>query len=315
VILDVGFLERERPLRGHPLASTRRRLAVATPRPATQARRRTWTASASPSVAAVSRYIRRVQPPTDARDRFTERVDDYVRYRPGYPRLVVEELQRRNVLRAGQVVVDLGSGTGIFTEVMLQAGHAVLAVEPNAAMRGAAEARLGGVPGFASIAGSAEATGLPEACADLATVAQAFHWFDAVAVRRELVRVLRPVRPVVMLWNVRDPSRSPFLHGYEELVRRHAPAHALSGHARVRDSGALAAFFGPGGFARFQVEHAHDLSLEGVRGRLLSSSYAPRPGHPAHPAMMAELEELFQAHAVRGRVLMTYRTEVYFGSL
>jgi len=251
----------------------------------------------------------------DPTARFTSRVDDYVRYRPGYPPALFEELRRREVLRPGQVVLDLGSGTGIFTAQLLEAGYAVLAVEPNAAMRAAAEARLRGRSGFSSVTGSAEATGLPEGSADVATAAQAFHWFDAAAVRRELVRVLRRPGPVVLLWNVRDPDRSPFLVGYESLVRRFAIDRAVAGHDRIRESGALATFFGPRGFGRFHLEHAEELGLEAVRGRLLSSSYAPLPGHPSHPAMMAELSAIFEAYQVDGRVAVTYRTEVYFGAL
>jgi SAM-dependent methyltransferase len=247
--------------------------------------------------------------------RFTDRVDDYVRYRPGYPPQVLEELKRRGVLRSREVVVDLGSGTGIFTELLLGAGHPVFAVEPNAAMRAAAEERLGTRPGFRSLPGSAEATGLTGASADVATVAQAFHWFDPVAVRRELIRVLRGARSVVLLWNVRDPGGSDFLRDYDALVRRYALDDAGGGHDRLRQGGAIAAFFAPASIEEFHVDHAHELDIESVRGRLLSSSYAPRPGHPAHPAMMDELGALFEAHESGGRVRMAYRTEVYLGSL
>src|SRR5262245_32425671 len=104
---------------------------------------------------------------TDSTQRFSDRVADYVRWRPSYPPGVVTALQAAGLLRPSSAVADVGSGTGIFTALLLPHAARVFAVEPNAPMRAAAEAALGGDPRFASVAGSAEATTLPPASVDL----------------------------------------------------------------------------------------------------------------------------------------------------
>ncbi|HZM01238.1 MAG TPA: methyltransferase domain-containing protein, partial [Planctomycetota bacterium] len=126
----------------------------------------------------------------DSVSRFDDRVEDYVRARPGYPAAVVALLEQQG-LPLGAAVADIGSGTGRLSELLLAAGHAVIGVEPNDAMRAAAAAGLGGQPRFRQLAGRAEATGLGRAAVDAVVAAQAFHWFDAAAARREFQRILR----------------------------------------------------------------------------------------------------------------------------
>src|SRR5437899_1233764 len=125
-------------------------------------------------------------------ERFTDRVADYVRFRPHYPPAVFAELRDRLGLGAGSSVADVGSGTGISARPLLEMGCTVFAVEPNAAMRSAAEQWLGDFPRFQSIAGTAEATTLAEHSVDAVVAAQAFHWFDAASARREFQRILKP---------------------------------------------------------------------------------------------------------------------------
>ena len=245
--------------------------------------------------------------------RFSDRADDYERGRPAYPPVVVELLQERIGLAPGWVVADIGSGTGISSELLLDRGYEVHAVEPNAAMRRAAERRLGGRPGFRSVAGTAERTGLPDASADLALAAQAFHWFDPVAARRELSRILRPPGWVALVWNVRHEDATPFLRGYEELIRRHA-----DDYERVRrgwaNEEALAVFFAHG-FDRWVVPNEQALDYEGLRRRLVSSSYVPPPSDPRHDPMLDDLRALFDAHQEEGVVGMTYDCMLMTGRL
>src|SRR3984957_17547068 len=139
---------------------------------------------------------------TDSRQRFSNRVEDYVRYRPSYPPDLLAFLWQRTGLDPTVRVADIGSGTGIFSRLLIEAGATVFAVEPNAAMRSAAEAAFSGQPRFASREGTAEAAfpaqprfasregtaeapGLPECSVSLIPCAQAFHWFDPAAARRE----------------------------------------------------------------------------------------------------------------------------------
>src|SRR5690606_31073628 len=116
--------------------------------------------------------------PVDATGRFTHRVDDYVRGRPDYPPELVDTLLAAGALGPGDRIADLGAGTGISSRLFLERGFAVVGVEPDAAMRAAADAGLAGFPGWRSVGGRAEATGLAPASVDLAVAFQAFHWFD-----------------------------------------------------------------------------------------------------------------------------------------
>jgi len=252
-------------------------------------------------------------PLPDSRDRFTGRVDDYVRARPSYPSAVVADLEKSGQLFAGAVVADIGSGTGISSELFLAAGYEVVGVEPNASMRGAAEERLSGYEGFRSQPGSAEATGLAEASIDLIVAAQAFHWFDAARARKELRRILRPSGWVALIWNARRSSGTPFLEAYEKLLLEFGTDYAQVGHRGVGGE-RLEAFFG-GPFTTRRYDNGQALDLAGLRSRLLSSSYIPAAGEPAHAALLGRLAEIFEENAVDGQVQLLYDTEVYTARL
>lgn len=244
--------------------------------------------------------------------RFTDRVADYVRYRPDYPPALIAWLHRDQGVPADAPVADIGAGTGISSKMFLASGHAVTAVEPNDAMRAAAADWLGGDPRFRAVAGTAEATGLPDAGAGLVAAAQAFHWFDQAAIRPEWRRILRPDGLVAVFWNSRRLAGTPFLEGYEALLREFGTDYD-SVSERYDDDDHMRRWFGPGlrGIARFP--HAQRLDFDGLRGRLLSSSYAPAAGHPRHAPMLDALRTLFDRTAVDGRVDFAYDTRVFAG--
>lgn len=248
-------------------------------------------------------------------ERFTNRVENYVKHRPSYPAEVTETLRVECGLNPESVVADVGAGTGIFSELLLAAGWRVIGVEPNEKMRRAAEERLGGRKDFTSRAGSAEQTGLPDASVELVVAAQAFHWFRREEARREFARILRPGGWVALVWNQRDTS-TPFLRGYEELLKRYSTEYGCSGHRHI-DEAAIEAFFGGGDerVRRFVFPNGQRLDLAALKGRLESSSYAPTPDRPEYPLLMRGLEELFATHAVEGRVTFGYETRVYLGRL
>ena len=256
---------------------------------------------------------RAMSPAADATRRFSDRVANYVRYRPGYPPAVLEVLRAGAGLMPGHTVADIGSGTGISSRLFLEHGHVVFAVEPNAEMRAAAEAELGGRPGFHSVAGSAEATTLADASVDLVAAGQAFHWFDPPRARAEFRRILRPGGFVALIWNTRRTETTAFLRGYEALLHRHGTDYAQVNHENVSNQ-VLAAFFG-GPYVRRAVYNEQVFDFTALRGRLLSSSYAPNEDHPGYPAMLAALERLFAEHAREGTVRFEYDTEIYTGRL
>lgn len=251
---------------------------------------------------------------SDATQRFSDRVDDYVRHRPTYPSEVVTLLERElGIAPATTRVVDLGSGTGISAGLFLRAGYGVTGVEPNAPMRAAAERMLASYTRWRSVDGTAERTNLPGASCDLVIAAQAFHWFDVAKARAEAQRVLAPGGRAALLWNDRLLDRDPFHAGYEAALLRFGTDYAEVRHANVAEE-TIRAFFG-GAPRTASLENHQDLDRDGLLGRARSSSYVPKPGAPGHDALFAELERLFAAHARGGFVRIVYETKLWFGPL
>jgi SAM-dependent methyltransferase len=253
-------------------------------------------------------------PFADAKQRFSNRVADYVRYRPSYPTAVLDLLRAECGLQSTHVIADVGSGTGILSKLFLENGNRVSGVEPNADMRRAGEEYLASYDGFSSIEGSAEATTLEDSTIDFITAAQAFHWFDPQAARREFARILKPDGWVVILWNDRRMEEARLTREYEGLLE-----HFGIDYKRVKDaypeSKDISSFFAGSVFSARDLPNNQTLDWEGFRGRLRSSSFAPTEDHPNYAPMMAELERIFRAHQSEGFVRMEYFTRVYSGRL
>ncbi|MBA2363352.1 MAG: class I SAM-dependent methyltransferase [Chloroflexia bacterium] len=250
---------------------------------------------------------------SDPTQRFSARVDDYIKYRPYYPQAVIHLLQQQCGMTPAWTIADIGSGPGNLTRLFLDNGNRVFGIEPNREMREAGERLLGGHPGFTSIDGTAEATGLPDGSAELVAAGQAFHWFDLDRASREFRRILRPPRWVVLVWNERRIAGTPFLEAYERLLVAYGTDYAQVRHRDAADATALERFFGPGGYGRASFENVQRFDLEGLRGRLLSSSYAPMAGQPGHPEMLVELHGIFDEYQEGGVVGFEYDTTVYYG--
>lgn len=252
-------------------------------------------------------------PASNATSRFSDRVENYVRYRPGYPPEALRVLKDECGLRPEHVIADIASGTGKCTHMLLQNGNRVLGVEPNAEMRQAAERLLAEFPNFNSVAGTAEATTLLDASVDFVTAAQAAHWFDRAASRREFARILKPSGWLVLLWNERLLDATAFLRAYEELLLAYGTDYADIRHERTTDE--VNEFFDPEPYQERVFAMRQEFDYAGLEGRLLSSSYAPGPGHPKHEPMLRKLRKIFEQRAVHGRVGFDYKTRVYFGRL
>jgi SAM-dependent methyltransferase len=252
-------------------------------------------------------------PASNATSRFSDRVENYVRYRPGYPAEALRVLEMECGLIPRHVIADVASGTGIWTRMLLENGNRVFAVEPNAEMRRAGERLLSALPNLISTAGNAEATTLPEGSVDFVTAAQAAHWFERGAARQEFVRILKPGGWLVLLWNERLIDRTPFLHAYEQLLLTHGTDYEEIRHERTTE--AVNEFFDPAPYAERSFAMRQEFDYAGLEGRLLSSSYAPAPGHTKHAPMLRELRRIFDENSSAGRVVFEYTTRIYFGML
>ncbi len=252
-------------------------------------------------------------PVSNATSRFSDRVENYIRYRPGYPPQVLETLKKECGLMPSHLAADIASGTGIWTKMLLENGNAVYGVEPNSDMRQAGERLLAGFPTFTTIDGNAEATTLPDSSVDFVTAAQAAHWFDRERARREFVRILKPGGWLVLLWNEREFDTTPFLRDYEQLLLTFGTDYEEVRHERTTD--AVNEFFDPAPYVERVYPMRQEFDYAGLEGRLLSSSYAPGPGHPKHEPMLRELRRIFEERSAAGHVAFDYKTRVYFGQL
>ncbi len=238
--------------------------------------------------------------------RFSSRVDNYVRYRPGYPVEILDLLRTECALKKTSPIADIGSGTGKLTELLLEHGNPVFGVEPNREMREAGERLLAKFPQFQSVAGTAEATTLPDGHVDFITIGQAFHWFDLEPCRRECLRILKPGGWVVIIWNDRLTDTTPFLAAYEGLLREFSTDYEHINHRRFNDGEAVRKFLGSRSHLK-NFPSAQQFDFEGLKGRLLSSSYAPEAGHPKHEPMLAALKQIFEAHQKDGSLFLNTR--------
>ena len=248
----------------------------------------------------------------DSKQRFSSRVDAYVAARPRYPREIIPHLQKEIGLTPAWTLADLGSGTGISAELFLQNGNSVSGVEPNAPMRAAAEKSLRGFAKFKSINASAEHTTLPDHSIDLTLAAQAFHWFDIDATRKECRRILNPTGWALLMWNDRLLRGSPFLEAYEKFLLAFGTDYEKVRHNNTGPD-KLAGFFGSKNYRTAAFPNAQHLDYPGLRSRVLSSSYTPPPDHPNHAPMLADLQRLFDTHQQNNHIDILYKTELFYG--
>lgn len=250
----------------------------------------------------------------DSKKRFSNRVDSYVKYRPTYPGEAIDYLYSVVGLRADSRIADIGAGTGIFSELLLERGSHVIAVEPNLEMREAAEKKLGGKQSFRAVSGSAEATGLPDKSVDFIVCAQAFHWFDRPAAQTEFRRILKEGGKAVLIWNSRIAHGTPFREEYDRLLQTYGTDYNQVKHKNISPD-VLAFFFKAGDMREARFMNGQTFDFEGLIGRLLSSSYSPVPGSSSYEPMIAELRSIFDRNEQGGKVSFDYETEIYWGEV
>lgn len=247
-------------------------------------------------------------------ERFSDRVENYSKYRPSYPTEIISFLAGEIGLDPTSKVADIGSGTGIFTELLLENNNRVYAVEPNAAMRAEAERLFGSFRNFHSIDGTAEHTTLEDESIEFITCAQAFHWFKIPETRAEFQRILDPDGWVVLIWNDRVTTGTAFLREYEALLECHGTDYKQVSRKWAGAESGLDELFGAGNWKRMRFENRQILDLDGMLGRLLSSSYVPNSGDAAKK-MLDAANTLFETHNSNGAVTFEYTTNVYYGQI
>ncbi|HVF56218.1 MAG TPA: class I SAM-dependent methyltransferase [Pyrinomonadaceae bacterium] len=252
---------------------------------------------------------------TNPATRFSSRVENYVKYRPTYPPDIIDLLESECGLTRDSIVADIGSGTGILSEMFLKNGNRVFGVEPNREMREAGERMLRAYTNFKSLDASAEATTLGDRAVDFVTAGQAFHWFNSEQTRGEFSRILKPFGWAVLIWNERRIDSTPFLAAYERLLRTRGTDYEQVSSKYVDDETVIAPFFAPHKVHVKTFENYQEFDFESLKGRLLSSSYTPEPGHTNYAPMLEELADIFEAHEQGGRVRFDYDTKVYYGHM
>jgi SAM-dependent methyltransferase len=246
--------------------------------------------------------------------RFSDRAEDYAKYRPHYSHDVVVALKETCGLRPQHLIADVGCGPGLLAEIFLDNGNEVIGIEPNREMRLAGEQYLSGYKKFHMVEGSAENTTLPPASMDFVVAGQAFHWFRPPETRVEFARILKPGGWAALIWHDRDTQSTPFLRAYDAFVRQYGTDYEQVAHKYIASYEALKSFFEPNPMTLIKQHNEQRLDFDGLRGRLLSSSYIPKSGE-RHDAMMRALPELFSEHERDRHVVLEYDTKIYCGQL
>ncbi len=244
--------------------------------------------------------------------RFSDRVIDYIKSRPSYPAEILNLLVNECGLLQSDRIADIGSGTGKFSELLLKNNNVVFCIEPNKEMREAAEKIFNGCTNFISINGTAEDTGLDSHSVRFVTCAQAFHWFNHEKVKKEFSRILVPDGWIILIWHSRIVNSTSFMKDYEQLLLTFSLDYSQVNHKNIGEE-ILNRFFKNFKLKTFPYSQSFD--FEGLKSRLLSSSYAPNEGNSRYQAMIDELKRIFDKNNVSGNVEFIYNTEVYFGKL
>lgn len=249
----------------------------------------------------------------DYKQRFSDRVENYIKYRPGYPDEIIPMLQLEIGLMADDVIADIGSGTGISAKLFLENGNTVYAVEPNEPMRKAAEGLLSEFDNFYSIHGSSEQTNLKDNSIDLIVCAQAFHWFDRQKTKQEFQRIANNGSHLCLIWNDRKETE-PFQIDYEKLIQEFAIDYNEISHRNISED-IIREFYAPNKYAKFILNYEQHFDLDGLIGRIISSSYMPNIDHPNFPQLKSAIVHLFDKYKQNEIVTFAYNTILYIGKI
>jgi ubiquinone/menaquinone biosynthesis C-methylase UbiE len=248
-------------------------------------------------------------------ERFSNRVSNYIKYRPSYPIETIEILKQETNIDTSKSICDIGSGTGLFTKLLLENGYKVYGVEPNNEMREAGEEYLSKYNKFTSINANAENTTLEDKSIDLITVAQAFHWFDLKKVKIEFCRILKENGYIALIWNDRVLNKDGFQNDYEAFLLKYCPEYKEVSYRNVNEETSIKNFFSPNNVIKKELENYQEFNFEGLKGRLLSSSYSLTQDNEQYTQMLKELEVIFNKYQNNGLIKFEYNTLIYISNL
>jgi ubiquinone/menaquinone biosynthesis C-methylase UbiE len=251
----------------------------------------------------------------DPKKRFSSRVEKYIKYRPSYPQEIIEFLKKKGILDSNSVIADIGSGTGILSQLFLKEGNIVYGIEPNIDMRKAGEKLLVNYSNFVSIGGSAEDTKLDENSIDIITAGQAFHWFNLEKARLEFIRILKPEGWVILIWNRRKKHTNEFLKEYEKFLLKFGTDYKAIEKRKLDFDKFFMSNEKDITYKKITFDNHQIFDYEGLEGRLLSTSYIPLNDHPIYNNMLLELKKIFEKFQKNGRIRFEYETEVFYGQL
>lgn len=244
-------------------------------------------------------------------NRFDGKGEIYAKARPKYSSELFDYMENNLNIPKGSVFADIGSGTGIFTQQLLDCGYFVYAVEPNSDMRKKAEEKLSVYKDFCSVDGTDGNTALPDNSVDYITVAQAFHWFDASAFRKECQRILKPDGKVLIVYNSRDEEAectkalaalrgkyNPEFHGFSNGISNEKCMAFFNGDCQV-----------------FHADNSQIYDRQGYVNRVLSSSYSLKENDERYEEYLSDINKIFDTYEVDGEIKIPTYTVAYTGKL
>ncbi|MFX0006539.1 MAG: class I SAM-dependent methyltransferase [Candidatus Hermodarchaeota archaeon] len=251
----------------------------------------------------------------DPKKRFSSRVDRYIKYRPRYPQEIINFLKEKKILSSNSRIADIGSGTGILSELFLKEGNEVYGIEPNSDMRTAAEKLLGKYSKFISMDGSAEKINLETNSIDIITAGQAFHWFDLEKTRIEFSRVLRADGWVVLIWNRRKKHTNEFLKEYEKFLLKYGTDYKAIEKRKLEFNKFFGGSESKNNYYKVNYDNVQIFDYDGLEGRLLSTSYIPLDDNPKYNDMLLDLKQLFEKFQKDGFIRFEYDTVIIYGQM
>lgn len=248
-------------------------------------------------------------------DIFNGVADIYDKYRPSYPQTFFTYLCSDIGMNTSDVVADIGSGTGILSQKLLDICKLVYAVEPNNDMRKIAEFNLSSRNNFVSISATAEATTLHKHSVDYVTAAQSFHWFDKIAFKTECHRILRSDGQVILIWNCRD-ERNEIVQAIDAISRKFCPnfSGSLCGMRGAKSPDDYKDFF-TGHYYTKSFYNPLTFNKESFLGLHMSASYCPKKNDRNYSKYIDGLLNFFESHCKNGLLTLENNTRCYIGNV